>query len=580
MSFSEKIAVLEAIVRAPTYSVVGFTHRKLVYVTTQEGARSLWYMDIKSGEHKKIADEIWAIGDIVKDSPYVPYTKDIMKGREQHVVFIYNLESGENIEVESIPPQRIIGIAFDGGSIAISGSTEKALEIWTIKPVGEAEKVYETNKPIFVSSIEENIIAGAGHISGNPQSRELFFFDMRSQEFRVFTPKEGSTNNMPRLKNGKALFVTSAFGNDRLLIYDTKTGELTEPKFRFPDYNPDSFPQIPNYDWLPDGRIWLIAEHEGRSKVFIDGREVKIPEGYPVNAVMGDGKLYVTWSSLTRPTRILVVDLENGNINEVLGADLPEKIQKSIGEVKFVRYKSFDGLEIPALVAESKSNRKPGPTIIYVHGGPWANVADSWSIIIVSLVASGFHVVAPNYRGSTGYGEEFRRMIIGDPGGGEFRDVVYANRWAKESGLADKVAIMGYSYGGYMTLYAAGREPDIWDVGVAGAPVADWEEMYQLSDAIFRRFIEILFAGKKELFKERSPITYAKNVKVPLCIIQPQNDSRTPLKPVMNYILKLMEHGKTFELHVMPDMGHAIVKMDDAMKILFPAIIFLEKTLK
>jgi dipeptidyl aminopeptidase/acylaminoacyl peptidase len=244
-----------------------------------------------------------------------------------------------------------------------------------------------------------------------------------------------------------------------------------------------------------------------------------------------------------------------------------------------VKVKSFDGVEVPTFVLESAAAPKPGPTVVYVHGGPWSEVADAWSVFVAALAALGYHVVAPNFRGSTGYGEDFRRMDIGDPGGGDLEDVVKAAEWARGEKLASRVAIMGYSYGGFMTFLATVKKPDAFDAGVAGAGIVDWEEMYQLSDAFFRRFIDVLFAGKRELWRDRSATNFAGALKVPLCIIHPQNDTRTPLKPVLKYAMKLLELGKTFELHVLPDAGHAVTKMDDALKLLLPAAIFLEKYL-
>ncbi len=191
-------------------------------------------------------------------------------------------------------------------------------------------------------------------------------------------------------------------------------------------------------------------------------------------------------------------------------------------------------------------------------------------------------VLAPNFIGSTGYGSKFRTLDIGDPGGGDLEDVIYAVKWGEEVGLLvrDKVAIMGYSYGGYMTLMAMGKHPDMWCCGVAGASVTDWKEMYELSDAIFKKFIETLFNNKLDLMDERSPISYVKNVKKPICLIHPQNDSRTPLKPVLKYIEELLKFNKTFEVHIIPDMGHMIRSMDDAIKVLLPALLFLCKYLK
>lgn len=118
----------------------------------------------------------------------------------------------------------------------------------------------------------------------------------------------------------------------------------------------------------------------------------------------------------------------------------------------------------------------------------------------------------------------------------------------------------------------------MWRCGVAGAPVADWEEMYELADAYFKQFEEILFAGKKELFKERSPLSYVENIKVPLCIVQPQKDSRTPLKPVLRFVQKLAEYNKTFELHIVPDIGHTISLDRKALaKFLLYTALFLER---
>jgi dipeptidyl aminopeptidase/acylaminoacyl peptidase len=167
-------------------------------------------------------------------------------------------------------------------------------------------------------------------------------------------------------------------------------------------------------------------------------------------------------------------------------------------------------------------------------------------------------------------------MDIGDPGGMDFVDMACGARWAKEN-VATEIALAGYSYGGYSTLYGLGKEPELWACGVAGAPVADWKEMYELSDAAFRSFIEILFDRKTELYSERSPIAHVKNVKKPICIITSQNDSRTPMTPVLRYAMALQANGAKFELHSVPDMGHTIRTTKDMMDIVFPMIMFLQR---
>ncbi|MHA1617010.1 MAG: alpha/beta fold hydrolase [Candidatus Njordarchaeales archaeon] len=579
MSFSDKLKIIEEIVKLPLFSAVGFSMNKLVYITTSEATRSLWVLDTKTGEKVKIADEVIGVSDIVPDSPYLMYTIDVMKGREQHRAYIVDLRKMERYEVEAIEPRRITSIAFDGSVFALSSSTAQVLDLWIVKPDGSAEKVYESQKIFFATSVSGNKIVGQGVLKGDPRAQEIFIFDRSSGEFQVYTPKDGSTNRSPRIHDNKVLFSTTAFGKEKLVILDLEKFAIEDPVFGHDDYRKHEFVEYLNFDWTPDGKIWFIGLKDGRTKVFLDGKLLPVPEGFATNLVYADGKAYVTWSSLVNPYRILEIDLEKNEARTFLGVELPEHIRERIGTVKHIRYKSFDGLEIPAFIVENAKIGKPGPTVIYVHGGPWSSVSDSWNRLLVSIVASGYHVVAPNFRGSTGYGDEFRKMDIGDPGGGDLEDVAHAALWAKQNNLASKIAIMGYSYGGYMTFLATVKKPELWDAGVAGAGITDWAELYELSDALFKRFVEVLFAGKKELLRDRSAITYIENLKAPLCIIHPQNDSRTPLRPVLKYVSKLLELGKTFELHVIPDMGHLINRVEDAVKILFPAIIFLDKVI-
>lgn len=117
----------------------------------------------------------------------------------------------------------------------------------------------------------------------------------------------------------------------------------------------------------------------------------------------------------------------------------------------------------------------------------------------------------------------------------------------------------------------------MWTCGVAGAPVVDWKESYELSDAAYRDFIEMLFDHRMELFGDRSPITYVRNIKKPVCIITSQNDSRTPMKPVLRYAMELLNQGTKFELHSVPDMGHVFRTTRDIMDVLIPAAAFLQR---
>ena len=198
MGFSEKLEIIEKIIKTPLFATPGYALGKLFFITTLEGSRSLWMLDFSSGEKIKLVDELSGISDIVPNSPYILYTKDVSKGRELHKPFILNIKTMEHFEIQEIEPRRIIGLSFDGDKFALSSATGKAIDLWVIKPSGEAEKVYEGQQFFYTTGIHRDKIVGQGVLRGNPRSQELFIYHIDSGEFRIYTPKEGSTNKSPR----------------------------------------------------------------------------------------------------------------------------------------------------------------------------------------------------------------------------------------------------------------------------------------------------------------------------------------------------------------------------------------------
>ncbi len=574
-------SIIMDIIRIPLFSLVGRTMDRIIYTTTEGEVVSIWSMDLDGGDRRRCVEgPIHGVAMPRPNSPYVVYTRDVTKGMEQHKIFYKDANNGEE-RLLDMEPMRIFSMAFDGSRIAFAGATARENALYLTKVGGSPEKLCVMDTVAFVSDIEDRYIVGFGNMGRNPYTYELFIYDLTKGEYEVYSPKQGSQNKYPQLRNGKILFESNYEGKNRLYIYDPETREIKRVGFRYGDYERFDPVEHAAYGWT-DGDIWVKGKKNGRIRLFVDGREIHIPEGtihgFPV--FVGD-RVYLAISNLMTPPRIIEVDMRENKVSIVQEASIPTYIKEKFREVKFVKYTSYDGLEVPMFIVLSTTETL-GPTILYVHGGPWSEVMDSWSMAISMFVALGFHVLAPNFRGSTGYGDDFRTADIGDPGGGDLQDIIHAVKWAIDKGIADpeRIAIYGYSYGGYMTYLAMGRYPEIWRCGVAGAGIVDWEEMYQMSDAIFKQFIKILFAGKKELLRERSPIEYVDSVSKPICIIHPQNDTRCPLPPIMKYIQKLMQKKVTFEAHILPDIGHAIVKMDDLAKIMLPTLIFLEKYMR
>ena len=587
LSFADISYLIERIAAVPSYTIYGVASGNLlVYSSTEGGYLDLYVFDVEKGCVRRVAEKIHLYAASSPESGYIVYAKDVSGGFEYCRLYAVDVGRGEALDISgSAPPQRVTGLAFSSGIAAWSGGTREYAGIYVAKLGGEPELVVKTLGREFVVDVSDRYVVGFGHLRGDPFSTELFILNIDTGEYRVYTPREGSSNVNPKISGGRILFASDYEDLDRQRLYtlDIESGALSRATASWRDLDEYSPVEYVDYNWLDSSSFWAIGKRKGESRLFVNGRAVGPRTGFVSSASVFGGVAYIVHSSLKTPPHILSIDIEAGSSATLIEGRLPEDISKRLGGIRYAEVESFDGLKIPVYILESAEAPKPGPTVLYPHGGPWSEVANAWSPIAAALAALGYHVIAPNFRGSTGYGQKFRKMDIGDPGGADMEDVEAAAKWAIESGLArkDLLAVAGYSYGGYTTLMQLTRKPDVWRCGVAGAPVADWEEMYELADAYFKKFEEILFAGRRELFRERSPITYIENIKAPLCIVQPQNDSRTPLKPVLKFVQRLMELGKTFELHIIPEIGHAIgLDRKSLASFLLYTALFLEKYLK
>ena len=582
MSLREIASILEDLVRLPRLGVVAVQSdgRLLAYGLAGEAA-NLYSLDPFTGEVRELTRPgVYGFAASRYNARRVIVARDVSRGAERVALYELDLaKPGEEKGITGLEPARLLGAADDGETAVFALASEKEIALYAYRR-GEAWRVAQLPFVGWVTDVRGDLAVGTLMSTRDPSVMEIFVARISSGEIKVYTPKPGATSLEPVVTSQGVLF-QSNYEDNRLRLYLLDPDNLEARRYEPPVDELERYEPV-EYRWYheaPNGEIIAIAKKEARTRIFIDGAEVKAPQGTYTTALLVADTVYATYSSLSKPTRILEIDTVHGGIRELYAPREPEWMRKRLGRVTHTYVESVDGVKVPTLVLENPEAGKPGPTAVLVHGGPFADYDDSFNVFAAALAGIGLHVVMPNYRGSTGYGEDYRRMIIGDPCGKELEDIVSAAKWARETGLASKTIIMGYSYGGYMTLCALFRKPREFDCGVAGASVADWEEMYRLSDAAFKQFIEVITGGKKELWRERSPITYAENLEKPLCIIQPQNDSRTPLQPVLRLIQRLQELGKTYEAHIEPDMGHAVYTVEDAEKILLPALLFINRCL-
>lgn len=228
-----------------------------------------------------------------------------------------------------------------------------------------------------------------------------------------------------------------------------------------------------------------------------------------------------------------------------------------------IHYESVDGWRVDGLFmlpSQSKDGELP-PLYVDVHGGPSGAECDYWAPVNQYLAAQGFAVFRPNMRGSWGHGMEFADAVIGDMGGKDLQDILNGVEYLVRRGLVDgnRVGIGGWSNGGFLSAWAV-TQTNRFKAAMMGAGISDWHNMHAqttLADAD----VLLLAADpleKPEVYRQRSPITYAARVTTPTLILHGENDSAVPVAQAYAFHRALREHNISTELVVYPREGHGL----------------------
>ena len=255
-----------------------------------------------------------------------------------------------------------------------------------------------------------------------------------------------------------------------------------------------------------------------------------------------------------------------------------------------VRFKSYDGLEIPGLLyrPHQASIGAKLPALVLVHGGPGAQAQVGYSALTQALVNHGYVVYDINHRGSSGYGKTFFALDDRKHGEADLGDVVDSRAMLTSTGYVDptRIGVIGGSYGGYMVLAALTLQPDAFQVGVDLFGISNWPRTLSSTPAWWGSFRDALFAevGDPEIDAARlrriSPLFNADKIKVPLMVLQGANDPRVLQVESDEIVAAARNNGVPVEYIVFPDEGHGFVKKENEIKGYTAVIQFLDRYLK
>ncbi|MET1167595.1 alpha/beta fold hydrolase, partial [Bacillus velezensis] len=277
------------------------------------------------------------------------------------------------------------------------------------------------------------------------------------------------------------------------------------------------------YFWTltgPENRMYVLGKNADEPRRI----EMPLDTIEQVNVTKA-GNVYILGRGAIQPHNIYrkiagAESWEPLTANRVTGLDPSDLVYPDV-----IQYNSYDGLEIEALLFKAKPEQANGYTVFWPHGGPQSSEAKFFRPMFQMMLAQGYHIFAPNFRGSTGYGAEFVKLVERDWGEGPRLDCVAGINWLFDQGITspERLFVVGGSYGGYMTLLLAGRHPELFRAAVdifgpsnlftfLESVREDWKPMMDnwLGDPV---------RDRERLTKE-SPITYLDQMVNPMLVIQ------------------------------------------------------------
>lgn len=277
------------------------------------------------------------------------------------------------------------------------------------------------------------------------------------------------------------------------------------------------------------------------------------------------------FSTPTKPQNLVHLDLRTGEVRWLTHSQPAATNVGTFVEPDLIRYPAEDGLEIPAYLYRPPSTTELLPVVLAIHGGPALQERPFYSNdgFFQYLVRHGVAVLAPNIRGSSGYGTPYQQLNYRDWGGGDLRDLAAAAKFLKQQSWVDpaRIGVVGRSYGGFAALSCAARLPEVgWAAAVAWCGPSNLLTFARNQPATWRGAVRAMIGDPDEdeaFLMSRSPITYAECLRAPLLIIQGAKDMRVPKDESDQIVAKLRARGVEVSYEVYDDEGHRFGKREN-----------------
>lgn len=551
--------------------------RRVAFLTDITGTPQVWAVDAAGGWPDQLTffrDKVWTLDASPTDDRLI-CTRDV-GGDERYQLF---LVSGDGAEVRRLTRDdeaihHFGGWSRDGRRVVYASNARDGVHFDAyVQAVdgGEAAMVFRSNGGFRVlawSPGDAQLIL-SHEISSARQP--LYLLDLASGDVRALTPEdEPVSNRQVRWAADGALYLLTNRDCDFMSLarLDPTIGEVA--------YLVDHPWDVESLAVSPDARaLAYTVNADGYARLYIhdltsgQSRPVAgLPPGVVAEPVFSPdgGRVAASVQSPRHNLDIWLVDVETLDCRQVTHSSLAGIPRDSLVEPELVHYETFDGHSIPAFFYRPPHVEPPFATILYVHGGPASQTRPDFDPRFQFFLSRGYAILAPNVRGSSGYGKIYMALDDVRRRMDSVADLKYAVEWLHASGVADpdRIAIYGRSYGGFMVLAAVTTYPDSWAAAIDVVGIANWVTFLENTGPWRRAHREQEYgslARDREFLKSISPIHRVDRIQAPMLVIHGANDPRVPVAEADQIVNSLRARGHPVEYLRYEDEGHKISKL-------------------
>lgn len=558
---------------------------KIAHVTNESGQFNLWVMDSGGGGKRQLthySDNTVRAANWSPDGESIVFSAD-HDGDEQMQLYILNVASGKITPLRHTPERQHLlrGYSPDGQWVAYAANDREPQDIdpqlINLK-TGEHRRLNTGMFALVADWSQDSRYVTIIEIRSNTDDA-IWLYDLQTGNLKKIlesASREGGQHYAVGFSpDASKIYFLSDEGREftGLGVYDIASGQRSWVE------TPES--DVENAAVTKGGLLVWVVNTEGASTLHArdlnTGQPVTMPTlplGVVTGMILDDAgtKAAMTFAKPTAAGNLYELDLTTGvltALGESMLAGIPDEVF-IIPEL--VHYLTFDNRTVPAWLYRPRGEG-PFPVVLSIHGGPEAQERPTYNYngFYQYLLSRGIGVLAPNIRGSTGYGKTYQKMIHRDWGGAELKDIEHAAKYLQSLDWVDakRLAVFGGSFGGFATLSAATRLPDYW---AAAVDIVGPSNLVTFAKAVpphWKRIME-MWVGNPEtevdFLMERSPITYVHQLRAPLLVIQGANDPRVVKAESDQMVEKIQANGGDVRYYVDEVEGHGATRKENTLR--------------